>query len=83
MNDRISFSMHGTLAMVVHDEATGLEAVRDPARRTVITGREDPVLAGEHAPNAGPRTGRPGRDRARDLQKIVIPPWPRHRGLFR
>ena len=52
LNDRVGLGVHRPLAVVVHDHAAGLAAVRDPARRAVVAGREDAVLAREHAAHA-------------------------------
>jgi hypothetical protein len=45
----------------------------DPARGAVVPGREDPVLAREHATHARPRAGRASRHGPGDLEEVVIP----------
>ena len=73
LDDGVRFGVHRAQAVAVDDRAADVRTVRDAARRAVIAGGQDAMVAHEHAADGRARTGRARRDGPRDFHEVFVP----------
>src|SRR5579872_1534309 len=71
--DCVRFRVRRAHAVIVHEHAAHFRTVRHAARRSVVPGRQNAVLAYQHAAYRRARAGRARGNRARDLHEVFIP----------